>query len=620
MCGLVGTANSTPQPDRVWLARSRDTLTHRGPDGAGEWWSDCGRVGLAHRRLSILDLSPLGHQPMHLPERGLTVVFNGEIYNFADLRSELERLGHSFRSRSDTEVLLAAYKQWETDCLARFDGMFAFALFDAPRQRLFLARDRAGEKPLFYNLSGSHLHFASELKALLAHPALPRRIDAEALDCYLAMGFVPGDLCILRGYRKLPPGHAMIFDLREGAARVWRYWNMPELDPRAATADDSALLDELDVLLEDAVGRQLVADVPVGVLLSGGLDSSLVTAMAVRRSKRVRTFSIGFPGHGRLDESHHARLVARHFGTNHTELMAEPTSAELLPLLARQFDEPIVDSSVFPTFLVSRLVRQHCTVALGGDGGDELFAGYNHYSRLLWMQQWIGAVPAPLRRLMARGAERLLPPGLKGRNHLKHLGVDLHDGLPQPTSHFDANTRRRLMSGYTSHPLVAERIYGTRVPRQTDLLQRATRMDFENYLVDDILVKVDRASMLNSLEVRAPFLDVRVIQFAFGKVPSRLKASQSEKKILLKRLAARLLPAEFDRKRKQGFSIPLAAWLRAGPFRDLFWDTLTCNDILFDAPTVRGLLRGQDRGFSNGERLFALVQFELWRKCYGVSL
>jgi asparagine synthase (glutamine-hydrolysing) len=620
MCGLVGTATTTPQSDRGWLATSRDTLMHRGPDDAGEWWSACGRVGLAHRRLSILDLSPFGRQPMRRPDAGLSIVFNGEIYNFADLRSELERLGHSFRTLSDTEVLLAAYAQWGTACLTRLNGMFAFALFDAPRQRLFLARDRAGEKPLFYNLSGSSLHFASELKALLAHPALHRRIDAEALDCYLATGFVPGDRCILQGYRKLAPAHAMTFDLASGDARVWRYWQLPELEPGAANATEVELLHELEELLEDAVGRQLVADVPVGILLSGGLDSSLVTAMAVRRSSHVRTFSIGFPGHGQLDETPHARLIARHFGTEHTELMVEPTSAELLPLLARQFDEPMVDSSMFPTCLVSRLVSQYCTVALGGDGGDELFAGYGHYSRLLGMQRRLGVVPRPLRQLVARGAQRWIPPGMKGRNFLQSLDVDFGRGLPQFASYFDAATRRRLMRRHATHLLVAERIHGARVPRQTDLLQRATRMDFENYLADDILVKVDRASMLNSLEVRAPLLDVRVIEFAFGKVPSRLKATQSEKKILLQQLAARLLPPEFDRKRKQGFSIPLANWLKAGPFRDLFWDTLTCNDVLFDSSTVRGLLKGQDRGFSNGERLFALVQFELWRKCYGVTL
>lgn len=618
MCGIVGIATTAPQSDRAWLATARDTLTHRGPDDAGEWWSDCGRVGLAHRRLSILDLSPLGHQPMRRADAGLSIVFNGEIYNFAELRRELEQFGHGFRSHSDTEVLLAAYAQWGTECLARLNGMFAFAIYDAPRQRLFLARDRAGEKPLFYRLEGGSLHFASELKALLANPALPRRIDPEALDCYLAMGFVPGDRCILQGYRKLAPAHAMTFDLGEGVARVWRYWQLPELEP--STADETALVDELETLLEGAVGRQLVADVPVGILLSGGVDSSLVTAMAVRRSNKVRTFSIGFPGHGKLDETPHARLIARHFGTEHVELVAEPTTADLLPILVRQFDEPMVDSSMFPTWLVSHLVRQHCTVALGGDGGDELFAGYTGYSRLLWMQRRLTPVPGWLRRLVAQGAERLLPVGLKGRNYLQGMDMDLCNSLPLLASYFDATTRRRLMQSRPEYPLMAERIREERIPQQAELLQRATRMDFANYLVEDILVKVDRASMLNSLEVRAPLLDYRVIEFAFGKVPSHLKATERDKKILLKRLAARVLPPEFDKQRKQGFSIPMAEWLKTGPFRDLFWDTLTSFDCMFDAATVRGLLRAQERGMSNGERLFALVQFELWRKVYGATL
>lgn len=557
---------------------------------------------------------------MRRADAGLSIVFNGEIYNFAELRRELEQFGHGFRSHSDTEVLLAAYAQWGTECLAQLNGMFAFALFDVHRQRLFLARDRTGEKPLFYRLEGSSLYFASELKALLAHPTLPRRIDPEALDCYLAMGFVPGDRCILQGYQKLAPAHAMTFDLREGTARVWPYWQLPELEPSAATVDETALLDELEMLLEDAVARQLVADVPVGILLSGGVDSSLVTAMAVRRSNKVRTFSIGFPGHGKLDETPHARLIARHFGTEHVELMAEPTTADLLPILARQFDEPMVDSSMFPTWLVSHLVCQHCTVALGGDGGDELFAGYTGYSRLLWMQRRMAPVPGWLRRLVAQGAERFLPVGLKGRNYLQGLDMDLRHSLPLLASYFDATTRRRLMRDHPEHPLAAERIREERIPNRAELLQRATRMDFANYLAEDILVKVDRASMLNSLEVRAPLLDVRVIEFAYGKVPSHLKATAHDKKILLKRLAARVLPPEFDKQRKQGFSIPMAEWLKTGPFRDLFWDTLTSSDCLFDAATVRGLLRGQERGFSNGERLFALVQFELWRNAYGAGL
>ncbi|AGX86620.1 asparagine synthase (glutamine-hydrolyzing) [Candidatus Symbiobacter mobilis] len=620
MCGIVGAGSTAPQADRAWLAPARDTLIHRGPDDAGKWWSDDGRVGLAHRRLSILDLSPLGHQPMHLAERGLSIVFNGEIYNFAELRRELESLGHHFRSHSDTEVLLAAYAQWGNECLARLNGMFTFALFDAPRQELFLARDRAGEKPLFYRLDQGVLYFASELKALLAHPNLPRRIDPDALDCYLAMGYVPGERCILAGYHKLSAAHALRFDLHSGTAKVWRYWQLPELDAAADSADETALLDELESLLEEAVGRQLVADVPVGILLSGGVDSSLVTAMAVRRSSQVRTFSIGFPGHGKLDETPHARLIARHFGTEHTELMAESTTADLLPTLAHQFDEPMVDSSMFPTWLVCHLVRQYCTVALGGDGGDELFGGYGHYSRLLWMRRRLTHVPGWLRRGVAQAAEHWLPVGLKGRNWLQGLDVDLRDGLPLIASYFDTTTRRHLMRGHAGHPLVAESIRVGRIPKQHDLLQRATRMDFENYLADDILVKVDRASMLNSLEVRAPLLDYRVIEFAYRRVPSRLKATEQEKKVLLKRLAARVLPPEFNRQRKQGFSIPLSEWLKTGPFRELFWDTLTSRNCLFDQMTVRSLLQGQDRGRGNGERLFALVQFELWSKIYRVSL
>ena len=367
MCGIVGIASNAPQTQRSWLAIGRDAMTHRGPDDAGEWWSAEGRVGLAQRRLSIIDLSPAGHQPMHDASGLLSIVYNGEIYNFADLRDELIAKGYSFKSHSDTEVILAAYREWGTDCLQRFNGMFAFALHDARQQIMFLARDRAGEKPLFYHQANGVLRFASELKALLVDTDLPRRIEPEALDCYLAMGYVPGERCMLQGFSKLPPAHALVFALQTGQSRLWRYWQLPELVTAQSPQDEMALLDELETLLEDAVRRQMVADVPVGVLLSGGVDSSLITAMAVRASSKVQTFTIGFPGHGKLDETEHARLIARHFGTRHTELMAEEATADLLPRLARQFDEPMADSSMIPTFLVSQLVRQHCTVALGGE-------------------------------------------------------------------------------------------------------------------------------------------------------------------------------------------------------------------------------------------------------------
>lgn len=623
MCGIVGIATVRERIEKTTLVRMRDTLRHRGPDDAGEWWSADGRIGLGHRRLAIIDLSPAGHQPMQDASGELCIVFNGEIYNFTDLRRELTAKGYAFRSDSDTEVILATYLEWGTDCLSHLNGMFAFVLYDGRQRRLFMARDRVGEKPLFYALANGTLHFASELKALMADPAFQRRIDPEALDCYLAMGYAPGERCMLQGVKKLPPAHALEFSLENGQSRLWRYWQLPELDASEATgrADEVELLDELEILLEDAVRRQLVADVPVGVLLSGGVDSSLVTAMAVRATPKIKTFTIRFPGYGTYDETEHARLIARHFGTEHVELDAAESTVDLLPLLARQFDEPMVDSSMVPTYLVSRLIREHCTVALGGDGGDELFAGYPQYNRLLWTQKKLGWIPRSLRMTIARAAEVMLPIGLKGRIWLQGLETDLQEGLPLIAALFDRSSRRRLMAGQDSWALVAERIRELRIPRTADLLQRATRMDFENYLPEDLLVKVDRASMLNSLEVRAPLLDYRLIEFAYGKVPSYLKATATSRKVLLKKLTARLLPPAFVQHRKQGFSIPLASWLRSGPWQSFFRDVLLGSDnVLFSHQVINKLLNGQTIGLVNGERLFALVIFELWRREYQVSL
>lgn len=623
MCGIIGIASQSQVSSRTWLAAGRDTIRHRGPDAAGEWWSNDGCVGMGHRRLAIIDISASGHQPMHDSLNELCIVFNGEIYNFTDLRKTLKDKGHVFRSQSDTEVILASYREWGIDCLSHLNGMFAFSLYDSRKRQLFMARDRAGEKPLFYMLENGTLRFASELKGLMADSSLPRRIDADALDCYLGMGFIPGEHCILQGVRKLQPAHALIFNLETGKSRLWRYWQLPEFDMHAVTgqSDETLLVDELESLFEDSVRRQLVADVPVGVLLSGGVDSSLITAMAVRATPKVKTFTIRFPGYGQYDETEHARLIAQHYGTEHLELDAGETNVDILPLMARQFDEPMVDSSMIPTYLVSKLVREHCTVALGGDGGDELFGGYGHYDRLLWMQQKLHRIPRSLRVLLAKGAEAFLPVGLKGRNWLQGLEADLHTALPLIASYYDRTTRRRLMAGQSSWLLNAEHIREQRIPVEADLLQRATRMDFENYLAEDILVKVDRSSMLNSLEVRAPFLDYRLIEFAFRKVPSHLKATATSRKVILKKLTSRLLPPDFDQQRKQGFSIPLSSWLQTGVWRDYFREVLLgSDDSLFDRKVVNQLLNGQVKGRSNSERLFSLVLFELWRHEYQVSM
>jgi asparagine synthase (glutamine-hydrolysing) len=621
MCGIVGSAgNAQGMPDLLSVQCS--TLKHRGPDASGEWHSSDRRVGLGHRRLSIIDLSAAASQPMSAGDESLQLILNGEIYNYRDLKNALVALGHQFRSASDTEVLLEAYREWGTDCLSRLNGMFAFAIYDARERRLFLARDRAGEKPLFYHHADKRLAFASELKALMAQPSLSRVLDVEALDHFLAYGYAPDQLCLVKGVRKLPPGHALTYLLDSDTVRVWRYWDLPEsLNSDAKAVDAEQLESELEDLLADSVRLQLVADVPVGILLSGGVDSSLITAMAARvSSSPVRTFTISFPGHGGYDESAYARMVAEHFGTRHTELVAEPATVDLLPQLARQYDEPVGDSSMVPTYLVSRLVRESCTVALGGDAGDELFGGYLHYSRVQQQMRWRRIVPGPLKTLVASGARRL-PVGFRGRGYLRSLARPDATAWVGATLHFDGEFRRRLAPATRALNGFPPEAHRLRVgDKGHSDLQKMTVADFHTYLPEDILVKVDRASMLASLEVRAPFLDYRIIEFAFGKVPDGLRATAAGRKVLLKRLAQKLLPRDLDLHRKQGFSLPLDSWFR-GQWGVYLESVLRSSPpALFDQTAVRALIDEQRKGFSNAQRLFNLAILELWRREYDIQV
>jgi asparagine synthase (glutamine-hydrolysing) len=609
---------------RELLIAMRDQLRHRGPDDEGVWWSPDGRVGLGHRRLAIIDLSAAGHQPMSDHRGWLQIIFNGEIYNYLELKKELETLGHRFRTASDTEVILEAYLAWGEDCLPRLNGMFALALYDAREARVLLARDAAGEKPLFYRHDRGMLAFASELKALLADPACPRELDVEGLEYYLAFGYIPGEQCLLRGMHKLPPGHALAFDVRSGKLRRWAYWSLPEHAAGAGELSDDEALEELERLLTDSVRLRLIADVPVGIMLSGGVDSSLVAALASRVSSQpVKTFTISFPGHGAFDEAPYARAVARHFNTEHVELAAEPATVDLLPELARQYDEPIADSSMVPTYLVSKLIRREATVALGGDGGDELFGGYYQHS---WVQQQArlgGWIPRPARSLVRSAVSRFVPTGTTGRNYLLGLTAGHPLNIVQFNVVFDAEARRRLLAplGLRTGPNLAPEEYKISLcADRATALQQSTALDFRTYLPDDILVKVDRASMLCSLEVRAPFLDVRLIDLAFRRLPDRLRATGRERKILSRRLANRLLPAGLDLTRKQGFSIPLAQWFK-GDWGRFIEDVLTSGPAdLFDRATVRSLLTGQRAGLVNAHRLFSLAMIELWRREYGVTI
>lgn len=621
MCGIVGIASRKTGIDYRWMHDSLSKINHRGPDSNGLWASSDGHVVLGHVRLSIIDLSELGRQPMSICDGKISITFNGEIYNFLEIRKILEQKGYKFISHSDTEVILFSYLEWGEKCIEKFNGMFALAIYNEDSKKLLLARDRAGEKPLFYTINNEKIQFSSELKAILANKELTPKLNWNSLDSYLTQGYVPGDNCILSGFSKLLPGHCLSFNVETGDVKRWRYWDFPELCEKEYSNERDVLdlVKELDSLLRDSISKQLISDVPVGVLLSGGLDSSLITAIAASGNSKIKTFTISFPGYEYHDESKHAKLISDYFDTDHTVLPVEEFSIGILEKLAIQFDEPLNDSSMIPTYMVSNLVRKHCTVALGGDGGDELFGGYGGYSNMLKLQNISQKAPLFLRNIIAETATKSLPIGFKGRNWLASFGGDWVNDLPFVTPFFDKKSRRKLYKE-KRNDFLAESLRKEFISTTGNLIQRATKTDFENYLVNDILVKVDRASMLNSLEIRAPFLDFRIIDFAFAKVPSSLKVTTTDKKILLKKVAKNILPKEFDYTRKQGFSIPLNSWLqKGGKYRKYFEEVLLDSDSLFDQKFVTSLFQGIDKGRANSERLFGLVVFELWRKNYTIT-
>ncbi|MDQ0304642.1 asparagine synthase (glutamine-hydrolyzing) [Ancylobacter polymorphus] len=619
MCGIVGQVSAQAIADTQPLEKATLSLKHRGPDAQGIWWSDCHRVGFGHRRLAIIDLSIGGAQPMISRASGCSVVFNGEIFNFKSLRERLSCMGHRFSSQSDTEVLLASYDQWGEGCLDYLDGMFSFAIYDPNNNLIFIARDRAGEKPLFYSWNAGSFYFASELKALFPFNEISRRIDPFSLECFLSFGYVPGSNCLVRGVKKLPPAHRMILRLSTMDLDVRRYWAVPASPDLESDIHPNDLLAELELELSNAVKQRLIADVPVGVLLSGGVDSSVITALASEHSEKVRTFTVSIGNERKYDESSYAAVVARHFGTEHHVLKADEDSVECMTLLSDVLDEPMIDSSIIPTFMICRLVRQHCTVVLGGDGGDELFGGYRSYDRLAWLNEKVGHIPLPLRRWASEfGA--LLPTGFPARSWISAAGIDLSCQLPQIAMFFNARERRGLLGGETAEVDQPSTLWRSDISMNHDIVDRATRRDFSWYLPEDILVKVDRASMSNSLEVRSPFLGRRIIEFAFSKVPSSLKAHPGRRKILLKMLGSRLLPDTLNLDRKQGFSIPLSRWSRDSRYRDLIESRIFRANAIFDPAYTRSLIKGARNSSANAERIFGLFLLEDWAERYGLSL
>lgn len=625
MCGICGVAfTDAKRPAHAATLRDMcETMIHRGPDDAG-YHVGTG-VGLGIRRLSIIDLDG-GRQPISNEDETVVVVLNGEIYNYQELRTMLLAKGHRFRTHSDTEVIVHLYEERGLECVAELRGMFAFALWDARQRRLLLARDRLGKKPLHYVQLPDRLLFSSEIKGILADPEIPRDIDALALDQYLTFEYIPGERTIYRSIRRLLPGHRLVW--QEGTVHIEPYWRLDPL-PLAGRSEQE-WLDQLRDELREAVRLRLRSDVPLGVLLSGGLDSSTIVAlMREVTSGEIRSFSIGFEDSS-YNELPYARLIARQFETRHQEFTIRPDAALLIDRLTHHFDEPFADVSAIPTFLVSQIAREHVTVALGGDGGDELFGGYDTYlaQRLAHAYQLLPAMvrrnviqplvealrPTPQKKGIVNRVKRFVegttyPSALGHARWMVFLSAAEKPEVYTPEFH----ARLNGTSGYEPILEAAARY------EHLDPLATAMMVDLVTYLPDDILAKVDRTSMANSLEVRAPFLDHKVVELAV-QIPSRLKVRHWQGKYLLRKLMWQTLPQEVLHKPKQGFSIPVKNWLQA-ELREVLLECLSPTRLkqrgIVSADTVQSWIQQHLSGRENhAHRLWPLMMLELWYERY----
>ncbi len=625
ICGILGFDGLGPD-SRETVRAMCSTIVHRGPDDEGFHFDD--RVALGMRRLSIIDLNT-GHQPISNEDGTVTTVYNGEIYNFQTLRDELRAKGHVFKTKCDTEVIVHLYEDLGPDLVQKLNGMFAIALWDKKRRRLLLARDRLGVKPLHYFVQGRTLYFASEIKALLAAGA-SREVDPEALSQFFSFEYIPAPRTIFRNITKLLPGHLMTVE--DGKVETHRYWDVKfrsrELPPRS----EEDIADEVYRRLKESVRLRLVSDVPLGVFLSGGLDSSAVTAlMSETASGRVQTYSIGFREKS-FNELDYARAVAERFATDHTAFTVESSQVrDLVPVLMRYLDEPLADASVIPTFIISKLARKHVTVALAGDGGDELFGGYDTYKAARLAASY-RIIPRFIRRGLIRPAVRVLPASAK-RLSFEFKAKKFTAGADEPPEianiiwwgAYTPEAKRRLFtpafrSQVSPDPYAPVGFHRPHGPGpEADLLDRLAYLDLKLYLQDDLLVKVDRMSMANSLEIRVPFLDYTFVEFA-ASIPSRLKLKGLTTKYILKKTFRGRLPDTVLDRKKIGFDIPLGPWIR-----DELWDFTTdvlspaalARQGLFDGAYVERLLREHKSGAHNHRQLlWPLIIFQFWHEQY----
>ncbi|WP_020558613.1 asparagine synthase (glutamine-hydrolyzing) [Thiofilum flexile] len=641
MCGICGLLNYYTHTDHH-LPKMINMLSHRGPDDSGIWYDDERGIGLAHRRLAIVDLSPAGHQPMHSNDGRYIIVFNGEIYNHNKLRAELEKTNPAphWRGHSDTETLLAAIEIWGIEStLQRCIGMFAIALWDKETQTLTLARDRLGEKPLYYGWQGDTFLFGSELKALKAHPAFQATIDRNALCLYMRYNYVPAPHSIYQGIHKLPAGTWLQVSRQQREPQIKTYWSGVEIShkgkihPFTGTSEDA--VNTLETLLKDAIKQQMMADVPLGAFLSGGIDSSTVVAlMQVQSNQPIKTFSIGF--HEELyNEAAHAKAVAQYLGTDHTELYVTPDECmRVIPRIPVLYDEPFSDSSQIPTFLVSQLAQQHVTVSLSGDAGDELFAGYNRYQ--LTANTWgkLSQIPRPLRHGAAKAITHISPNSwnriastlktiIPAFNQWANIGEKLHKGAGVMTHQSVADLYLGMVSSWqNSSDIVIEgkeppTLLTSHLPDLSHLntIERMMLLDMLTYLPDDILCKVDRAAMGVSLESRVPFLDHRVVEFAW-QLPLEYKLREGQTKWVLRQVLYRHIPRELIERPKMGFGVPIDSWLR-GPLRDwaenLLNESRLHQDNYFNPIPIRQKWKEHLSGQRNWQhQLWNVLVFNQW--------
>jgi asparagine synthase (glutamine-hydrolysing) len=618
MCGIAGVLEfeSGKQPSVEGLRRMAQVLTHRGPDEEGFYRS--GPVGLAHRRLSIIDLAS-GQQPMVSPDGQVCLVFNGEIYNYPELKLELTQKGYEFRTNSDTEVLLALYVYYGTDAFAKINGMFACAFWDQRRCRLVLARDRFGKKPLFYYRNDHYFVFGSEIKSLLAYDGVEREVNLAALHEYLTHSYIVGESTIFKGVYRLPAAQALIVSDKQ--IRRFPYWEF-KFQPTDNPPNEGEAIEQLEELLRHAVRRRLMSDVPLGAFLSGGLDSSVVVALMAQLSDRpVQTFTIGFE-EAEYSELADARIVADHLGTDHHEMIVRPAALDVLPDLVRHFDEPFGDSSAIPTYYVCRAARQHVTVALSGDGGDEVFAGYKLYQEVEQFRQ-IERIPVWIRRQILKPLASAIPFTWPGWNSLYAMGSWQDGGLPCELGIFPWIRERLytpdLKAQIVEHDPLAFSRWVLKHAGHLDVVSRYQYLDTLQYLPADILTKVDRMSMANSLEVRSPLLDYTVAEY-MATLPLSFKLRGGTSKYLLRKLCERLLPASVLTKRKQGFAIPKDRWfqndLRAFA-EDLLLDSRTLARGYFRKDSLSRLLKYHVTGRRDYSTwIWCLIVLEMWHRLF----